>query len=447
MRLSQLILPDLDEAFARDREAVAELFEELHTEDFADLIERAPIELAVQMLLALDPEQGAEVLASVEPDLQVELYRRLGPERAAPLVHEMPSDDRADFVAELPDADADALLARMDPEEVADVRLLRQWEDGTVGSLMSTDVLAVPATMTVDQVIGQVRTHGDDAETVYYVYVLGPSRELMGVVSLRELIFARPDAAVAEVMREEVKAVQPAMAAEDTARLIQHYDLIALPVIDDQHRLLGLVTVDDLSDALAEEVTEDIHKMGAVRPLEDSYFGTDFVTFVRKRAPWLVALFVGELFTGDAITWFDDVIQRATVLVSFLPLIISSGGNSGSQSATLIIRALAVGEVNLSQASRVLSRELAMGVTLGLLLATIGALRALLWGDGGAIAITVGLTLVAVVTLGTVVGSMLPIFLERIGLDPAVSSTPFIASLVDLIGIVIYLSLASWILV
>ncbi len=446
MRLSQLILPDLDEAFARDREAVAELFEELHTEDFADLIERAPIELAVQMLLALDPEQGAEVLASVEPELQVELYRRLGPERAAPLVHEMPSDDRADFVAELPDADADALLARMDPEEVADVRLLRQWEDGTVGSLMSTDVLAVPATMTVDQVIGQVRTHGDDAETVYYVYVLGSSRELSGVVSLRELIFARPDAAVAEVMREEVKAVQPAMAAEDAARLIQHYDLIALPVVDGQHRLLGLVTVDDLSDALAEEVTEDIHKMGAVRPLEDSYFGTDFVTFARKRAPWLVALFVGELFTGDAISWFDDVIQRATVLVSFLPLIISSGGNSGSQSATLIIRALAVGEVNLSQASRVLSRELAMGITLGLMLAMIGALRALIWGDGGAIAATVGLTLVAVVTLGTVVGSMLPILLERIGLDPAVSSTPFIASLVDLIGIVIYLGLASWIL-
>lgn len=446
MRLSQLILPDLDETFVRDAEAVRELFEELHTEDFADLVEGAPIEIAIAMIDALGPESAAEILECVEPELQLVLVERLGLDRVVPIVHEMSSDDRADFVAELPDELADALLARMDPEEVADVRLLVSWPEGTVGSLMSTDVLKVPLGMRVREVIEQVRLHGDSAETVYYVFVTAETDQLVGIVSLRELIFAAPDEPVANVMTEEVKSVRPDMDAEDAAGVIQHYDLIALPVVDDQHRLIGLVTVDDLSDALAEEVTEDMHRMGAVQPLEDSYFGTDFGTFLRKRAPWLIVLFVGELFTGDALSWFDDVIKRATVLVFFLPLIISSGGNAGSQSATLIIRALAVGEVSLQQAWRVLRRELAMGVSLGLLLATIGVARALIWNDGLQVATAIGVTLIAVVTLGTVLGSMLPILLEKIGLDPAVSSTPFIASLVDLLGIVTYLSLAEWIL-
>lgn len=446
MRLSQLILPDLDEAFVRDADAVRELFEELHTEDFADLVERAPIEIAVAMIDSLGPERAAEILECVEPELQLVLVERLGLDRVVPIVHEMSSDDRADFVAELPDELADALLARMDPEEVADVRLLVSWPEGTVGSLMSTDVLKVPLGMRVREVIDQVRTHGDAAETVYYVFVTAETGQLVGIVSLRELIFAAPEEPVANVMTEEVKSVRPDMDAEDAAGVIQHYDLIALPVVDDQHRLIGLVTVDDLSDALAEEVTEDMHRMGAVQPLEDSYFGTDFGTFLRKRAPWLIVLFVGELFTGDALSWFDDVIKRATVLVFFLPLIISSGGNAGSQSATLIIRALAVGEVSLQQAWRVLRRELAMGLSLGLMLATIGVARALIWNDGPQVAFAIGVTLIAVVTLGTVLGSMLPILLEKIGLDPAVSSTPFIASLVDLLGIVTYLSLADWIL-
>lgn len=446
MRLSSLIVPDLDASFAADPEAVAELFEELHVEDVADIVEAAERPLAVQMLVSLGAERAAEILECVEPDLQVALVEQLGVERAVPIVHEMASDDRADFITELPEPLKDALLAKMDPEEVADVRSLVAWEEGTVGSLMSTDVLEVPVSMRVAEVIDRVRTHGEEAETVYYVYVLSSTGQLAGVVSLRELILAKPDDPVAQIMREEVKTVRPELDAEEAAQLVQHYDLIALPVVDDQHRLVGLVTVDDLADALAEEVTEDMHRMGAVQPLEDSYFGTGFWTFVKKRAPWLVALFAGELFTGDALEHFDDVIKQATVLVFFLPLIISSGGNSGSQSATLIIRALAVGEVSLSQAWRVLRRELAMGLALGLLLSTIGVLRALIWGDGPGVAATVGVTLIAVVTLGTVVGSMLPILLERVGLDPAVSSTPFIASLVDMLGILTYFSLARWIL-
>jgi magnesium transporter len=446
MRLSNLLLPDLDASFARDPQAVRELFDELHVEDVADIIEGANSELAVQMLESLGPERAAEVLECLQPELQVGLIELLGIERAVSIVHQMSSDERADFVAELPDELAHALFSRMDPEQVAEVRSLVAWDDGTVGSLMSTDVLEVPIEMRVCDVIERVRTHGQEAETVYYVYVVNTTGQLAGVVSLRELILAQPDESVAQIMREDVKTVSPEHDAEYAAQIVHHYDLIALPVVDARHRLIGLVTVDDLADALEEEVTEDMHRMAAVQPLEDSYFGTAFWAFVLKRAPWMVALFVGELFTGDALSYFDDVIKHATILVVFLPLIISSGGNAGSQSATLIIRALAVGEVNLSQARRVLVREVAMGMVLGVMLATIGMLRALIWGDGPNIAIVVGVTLICVVLLGTVLGSMLPILLERVGLDPAVSSTPFIASMVDLLGIVTYFGLARWML-
>jgi magnesium transporter len=446
MQLSSLILPDLDAAVVADPEAVRALFDELHVEDVADLLERAERDLAVRLLMALDAERAAAVLECVQPELQVALVERLGVERAAPIVDEMSSDDRADFVAELPEALADALLAQMDPEEAADTRLLVSYAEGTVGSLMSTDVLRVPVAMRVGEVIERVRTHGEEAETVYYVYVVGETGQLAGVVSLRELILARPEEPVAAIMTEEVKTVRPELDREHAAQVIQHYDLIALPVVDAQHRLVGLVTIDDLADALEDEVTEDMHRMGAVQPLEDSYFGTRFWTFVRKRAPWLAVLFLGELVTGDALAHFEDVIAKATVLVIFLPLIISSGGNSGAQSATLVIRALAVGEVSLAQGWRILRRELAMGLVLGALLAVIGVARVLLWGDGLPVAATVGLTLVVVVTLGTVVGAMFPVLLERFGFDPAVSSTPFIASLVDVLGILAYFTLASWIL-
>ncbi len=446
MRLSHLMLPDIEQAFAADPEAIRELFEDLHDEDVADIVESAPPDLAPELLAALVPAQAADVLECIEPHRQVDLVQRLGVQRAFPIIDEMASDDRADFVAELEHDFAEALLSAMDDAAEADVRALVRWEEGTVGSVMSTEALTVPVEMSVAEVIDRVRTVGQEAETVYYVFVVAGSDKLVGVVSLRDLILCDPGEAVASIMAEDVKSIGPEADQEDAADLIKHYDLIALPVVDDAHRLRGLVTIDDLVDVIEEEATEDMHRMAAIQPLEDSYFGTGFWTFVKKRAPWLVALFVGGQFTANAMRYYDDVIAEAAVLVLFLPLIISSGGNSGSQSATIIIRALAVGEVNLSQAGRVLARELAMGLVLGGMLAGIGALRALTGTGGGLVALTLGATLVTVVTLGTVLGSMLPILLERLGLDPAVSSTPFIATLVDLLGIVTYLSMARAIL-
>lgn len=445
MRLSNLILPDLMAAFRSDPQSVREVFDDLHAEDVADLIEAADATFAIELLLAMDSERAAEVLACIEEERQSTLVASLGAERAAPIIEEMSSDERADVVGDLEEELADALLAHMHPDEAADVRTLVAYADDTVGSVMSTEVLKVPAGINVGEVIDRVRRHGEEAETVYYVYIVASGDTLVGVISLRDLILCAPATPVADVMTEDVKTVGPNADQEEAASTIKHYDLIALPVVDDNHHLLGIVTVDDVVDVLEEEATEDIHKIGAVQPLESSYFGTSFWTFVRKRAPWVVALFVGGIATAEALTWYEDEMKQVVLLVAFLPLIISSGGNSGSQSATIIIRALAVREVDLSHAWRVLRREVGIGLVLGLMLAVIGALFAALWSEPAqfvAIAATVALTLIAVVTIGTLLGSMLPILLERVGLDPAVSSTPFIASLVDLFGVITYLSLA-----
>ena len=390
MRLSQLMLPDIEAAFAADPDAVRELFEDLHDEDVADIVESAPASLAPELLAALSPPQAAGVLECIEPKRQVDLVQRLGVDRAAAIIDEMASDDRADFIAELNHDFAEQLLFAMDDANEAEVRSLVQWPEGTVGSVMSTEALKVPVEMSVGQVIERVRTVGQQAETVYYVFVVAGGDKLVGVVSLRDLILCRANEAVAAIMTEDVKFIGPDADREEAADLIQHYDLLALPVVDEQHGLLGLVTIDDLVDVIEEEATEDMHLMAAVQPLDDSYFGTEFWTFVRKRAPWLVALFIGGQFTANAMSWYDDVLQGQRARA--LPLVISSGGNSGSQSATIIIRALAVGEVSIVQAGRVLARELAMGLVLGGLLATIGVVRSIVGAEGALVAMTLGLT-------------------------------------------------------
>lgn len=448
MRLSNLMLPDIEQAFREDPSVVHELFEELHQEDLADIVESATAELATELLATLPAERAADVFGCIEPERQAEQINLLGVERAAPIVNEMASDERADLLTLLQPEICEALISRLDPKEAADARRLTAFEEDTVGSVMSTEVLTVGPEATVEQVIARVRAGAEEAETIHYVYVVGQGHRLLGVVSLRELILAKVTARVADIMREDIKTIRARADQEQAAELISHYHLIAIPVVDASHRLLGVVTIDDVVDVIAEEATEDMHRMAAVAPLESSYFGTDFWTFVRKRAPWLIVLFVGELFTGDAIKMFDHVVAyKDGLMVLFLPLIVSSGGNSGSQSATIIIRALAVGEVSLKQARRVLTREVLMGLTLGIILSIIGFARALIWdGAGSGVALTVGVTLIAVVTLGSVVGGMMPILLERAGLDPAVSSTPFIASLVDVLGIVTYFSIANWVL-
>ena len=437
---------DLRALLSASPEAIRAAYLELHAQDFAQLLEETELGEAERLLLALEPDDAANVLEYIDSERQVELIGRLGSMQAARIVEEMSADDAAELVGDLEGHVAEAMLAQMDPEDAAEVRALARWEEGTVGALMTTEVLKVPVDMTVEAVIGRVRLHADEVETVSYVYVVGPGDRVLGVVSMRELILAHADKPVADIMREEVITVLPDTAEQKAAQLIGHYDLVALPVVDADRRLLGVVTVDDVMDFLAEQATEDFQRMGAVQPVETSYFDTKFWSYFASRAPWLVALLLPEMLTGGAMGQFEDLIKQVTVLVLFVPLILSSGGNSGSQSASIIIRALAVGEVAPRQAFPILRRELGMGLMLGVTLGIVGAVRSLMWGGSGDVTMVVGFALICVVTMGTVLGAMLPLLLQKIGLDPATSSTPFIASLSDILGILVYFSIARAIL-
>ena len=278
------------------------------------------------------------------------------------------------------------------------------------------------------------------------MYVLASGNRLEGVVSLRDLLLADPMQRIAEILTTNIITVPPEQNQEEVAKKLAKYDLSAIPVVDAKGILRGVITFDDVIDVLTQEQTEDVQRLAGVEPLEASYFQTTFWTFIQKRATWLVILFVEEFFTGSALRHYDNVIQAVAKLSYYVPLLISTGGNSGSQSASLIIRGLAVGEVKISDWWRIALRELGQGVVLGLILASVGIVRVMMWGDGPRFAILVGGTLVGIVVMGCVVGSMLPLGLRRVGFDPATSSTPFIASLVDVLGIIIYFNIAQIVL-
>jgi len=318
----------------------------------------------------------------------------------------------------------------------------------SAGGLMTTAFVEVYPDQTVEEALAHIRVVAREVETIYVVYATDRATEkLMGAISLRDLLTAENKKTIQEIMNPDTIAVHTDTDQEEVARLIALYNFLAVPVVDSAHRILGIVTVDDVIDVLSDEQTEDLQKISGIEPLEQPYFRVRIFPMVRKRASWLVGIFLGELFTGTALRHYQGLLEAAVMLSLFIPLILSSGGNSGSQSATLVVRGLATGEIKLQQWLRVLGREVFVGVLLGLILGSVGFARAMTWrGTPLSVGIAVGLTLVAVVTVGTLVGAMLPIVFKRIGFDPAVSSTPFIATLVDVTGLVIYFNIAGKIL-
>jgi len=446
LRVAVAIVPEVRQLLREDPSQLSALMEEIHDEDLADLLGLLDDSEAAQVLQQLKATEAAPIFERLDEDTQEMLVEQLGVERIAPIVAEMAADERTDLIEALPEAVGDTLvetLEKVDPEAAAEVEALARWPDDSAGGLMTTDYLEVGPDVTVQDVIETIRTVGAEAETVYYTYVLDHRRRLVGVASLRDLLLASPTAKVSEVMTENVTAVAPDTDQEDVARTMAKYDFAALPVLGHDRKLLGVITFDDVMDVLTQEQTEDVQRLAAVEPTEEGYFQTTFWTFIRKRGPWLLALFVSEFFTGNALRHYDSVIQAVAKLSYYVPLLISTGGNSGSQSASLIIRGLAVGDIKVSDWPKVLAREFGQGLVLGLMLAIIGMIRVWMWGDGTSFMFTIGATLVAIPLMGCTVGSMLPLFLRRIGVDPATSSTPFIATLIDVLGIMVYFNLAQ----
>ncbi|MGI8782410.1 MAG: magnesium transporter [Acidobacteriota bacterium] len=420
---------------------------DLRIPELAVLLRSLTIEESVQLLKLLPLDTAVEVFDEPTLQLRREMVEYLDMDLVASIANHMSPDERADFFGNLDDSTQAQLRPRLNAEARAELEQLLVFPKTSAGGIMTIDFVQTSPTHSVAEAIERVRAIGDDVEIVYNIYVVEPgTARLLGVASLRNLLMAQPDQVMDEIMNDSPVTVRVDTDQEEVARTLSKYNLIAIPVVDAQNKILGIVTVDDVIDVLVEEGTEDLQRISAMEPLESSYFRTGLVEIVRKRAGWLVVLFFGELFTGTALRHYDSAIEAARVLVFFVPLIISSGGNSGSQSASLIIRGLATGEISLGQWARVVRRETISGLLLGLILGVIGLGRAVLWGNAMDVAAVVAITLVGVVAAGALVGAIMPLVLKRAGFDPAVSSTPFIASLVDVLGIVIYFSLAKWIL-
>ena len=423
--------------------------------DVADFLERFDPPTRSIIFRALPRAQASEVFAHLEPERQEALLHDLTGAQTRELLASLAPDDRTELLAELPANVTQRLLTTLSPGDLAEARQLLGYPEESVGRLMTPDFVRVRADGTVAEALAQIRRYGRNAETLDAIYIIDAAGRLIDDLSLRVFVLADPDATVASLMDESYVALRATDDREEAVRAMERYDRVALPVIDSEGMLIGIVTADDVLDVAEEEATEDFQKMGGMEALDTPYMQTGFRAMVRKRAGWLSVLFVGQTLTAVAMASFEEEIARAVVLAIFVPLIISSGGNSGSQATSLIIRALALRELRLRDWWRVCGRECAIGLTLGIMLGGIGLVRILVWQRAGwedygphaaLLGVTVFLSLVGVVLLGTLAGSLLPFLLRRLGLDPASASAPFVATLVDVTGLVTYFSVASLIL-
>jgi len=436
---------------------ISQVVADLAPADLADLLNELTLAEAAAVVSMLPVARAIELCNQPTMRRRAAILERLEPTRAAEILSGLSADERTDVVQKMGHHERHLILPKLSAEIRKELEGLLQYPVHTAGGIMTTEFVRLEPKMTVGEALKQIRSGARDKESIYACYVMEPGTgHLLGAVSLRDLVMAELSTPVTEIMRKKPVTVNALDDQEDVAKKIGKYNLLAVPVLEKDGNVVGFVTVDDVIDVLIEEGTEDILRMAAVEPgaLDKPYMQVSLPLMIRKRAGWLVILFLGEMLTATAMGFFEKQIARAVVLALFVPLIISSGGNSGSQASTLVIRALALGEVTLRDWWRVMRREIFSGLGLGLILGTIGFLRITVWSAFsnlyGAhwplVALTVGVALIGIVLWGTLAGSMLPFVLRRLGLDPATSSAPFVATLVDVTGLIIYFSVAVLIL-
>jgi len=440
----RLLLPDLRELLeTSDTEGLREFCEALHPAVVAEVLGRLDSIEVWRVLSSCSPETRVSIFQHLELPRQEELARELDRGQLSKLIEEMAPDDRVDLLSRLSEERVQTLLPLIAQAERNDIQRLLSLPEGSTGSIMTTEYASLRAEITVGEAIDQLRSQAPNRETIYYIYVIDESRELRGVVSLRELILAQPKTPLKDLIFTEPIAVRVGDDQETTAQTLARLDLIAVPVVDDHNHLVGIVTHDDVMDVLQEEATEDAYLQGAVGTLEDSYLQTPLITLAWKRGIWLMFLSIVALVTAEVLNRYEHVSRAYAWMVLFLPLVLASGGNAGSQSATLIIRTLALGSLSREENLRMAWREFLVGLTLGGVLAAIGYSAALIWfGLTIPQACVVAFTVLLVVVMGTVCGAALPILFRRLGMDPALMSNPLIAALVDVLGVVIYYSVA-----
>ncbi|ABA58256.1 Divalent cation transporter [Nitrosococcus oceani ATCC 19707] len=422
-----------------------DFIETAYAVDLAAWLEEIPCEEAQEQLLALPLPRRTETFGYLQPDTQVALARRLDRRDLAEIVTQMNADDRADLFNHLTPKEQQWLLRGLAQEEREDIRRLSAYAEGTAGAIMTSDYATLAADMTAHEAIELLRREAPEKETIYRSYILDRERHLIGSIRLHQLILAAADTRIEEIMDHAPVSVALDSDQEHVARMIERYDLLALPVIDEDGRLVGIVTHDDAADAMQAETTEDFHKIATVLPFSQSVREASMGVLYRKRIFWLALLVFGNLFSGAGIAFFEDTILAYVSLVFFLPLLIDSSGNAGSQSATLMVRALATGDVALKDWRDLILRELlialALGATMALLVFPVGLLR----GDSE-IALVVGLTMLLVVIVGSLAGMSLPFLLSRLRLDPATASAPLVTTISDAVGVLVYFWIATTVL-
>lgn len=429
----------------RDIAQLRALLDEAHPADIANCISTLEGSDIWRVLSALPTERRTEVFGYLPPSEQVRLANALNRRNLAEIFRHMSADERADLYNRLEPGQQTALLPGLAQAERDDIRNLASHEEGTAGAIMTSDYASLAPWLTASEAIQALRREAPDKETIYQAYVIDGHRSLLGAVSLRDLIVAPYEARVSELMTEELIYSRVTDAQEDVAQKISKYDLIALPIVDDDDRLVGIVTYDDAMDVAEQEATEDFHRVGTVGPLDESVRHASMLLLYRKRIFWLLVLIFGSLLSGLGLAYFEDTITTYVVLVYFLPLLIASGGNAGAQTATLMVRALATGDVELRDWGVLLARELGiaglLGLTMALVVSTIGFAR-----GGPEVAFVIAATMVLVVVAGSLIGISLPFLLSRFRLDPATASVPLVTSIADLAGVLIYFSLATLVL-
>lgn len=443
--INVLLLPELREMLATNDLAELQQFcTAMNPTRTAEFMEGLTPDEAWEVLKATDVHRRAEIFQYFDHDRQITLLSEQDAGEVAALIAELYADDRVDLLQEMDPERVEMLLELLPKSDRRDIQRLQAYPDGTAGSLMTTEMAKLGEQLTVREALDELSHQGENLETIYYIYVVDQEDKLRGVVSSRQLIssLGRPHTRLADLMATDVLVALASEDQESVAKKVEKLDLLAIPVIDDGGKLVGIITHDDVIDVVREELIEDAQRIGGITPLRDEYLKISLLLLSWKRGAWLTILFFTALLTAFALKFYEEELEKYVWVVLFLPLIVSTGGNSGNQAATLVITALTAGELTVKDWWKVLIREWLVGLLLGSLLAVVGYFIAWRFAESAYEALVIPLTIIMVVTLGCLAGSMLPLVLRRIGLDPALMANPFIAGIMDITGIVIYLNIA-----
>ena len=423
-----------------------QLYENEHPADIADLFELLDEDQRTLLFSRLTIEDAGEVLDEISTEATIELVESVPDESIADILEALPVDDAAEVLAEIGPDRADQILSLIEPDEAKEIGKLLHYPEQSAGRLLTTDVTRIQESWSVEETLIFLRRQKENDDFLAYLYVVDEGDHLVGLLPLRTLVSANPATVIKEIMDPEVISVDAMADQEEAARLVAHYDFFAIPVVDGQHRLIGIITHDDVVDILQEEFTEDFQRLGGSQPLDDEYLASPVLTVFQKRVSWLLVLFLTEMLTGSVMRYYEEEIQTVVALSFFIPLLIGTGGNSGSQTTSTIVRAIAMGEVHVRDVWRLLWHEMRAGFLLGVAMGVIGFFRALLWHTGVPLALTVAAALFAIVLWANIIGAILPPLAAKLKIDPAVISGPVMSTLVDATGLIIYFSLARWII-